>query len=157
MNCPRCTQPTPTGAGFCPACGLDLSLLPPERESPTALGTSAETPASPVGEATAFEGGAPSAWPRVLRLHGTRETKRPFVAATLAFFFGPFSYLYLEQANWFWWSLLGGFVLLLVSRGEALPLLLAGFVLHAYDVALILNDELRAGQRQPPLPGGDTV
>lgn len=157
MNCPRCTQPAPPEASFCPTCGLDLSLLPPETDAPDAPGDTFDAAAAPAAEAASLEGGAPSAWPKVLRLHGTRETKRPIVAATLAFFFGPFSYLYLEQANWFWWSLLGGFALLFLSRGEVLPLLVAGFVLHAYDVALILNDERRAGRRQAPLPGADTV
>lgn len=157
MNCPRCTQPAPPEASFCPTCGLDLSLLPPETEVPPALGDALEAPAAPATEAASLEGGAPSAWPHVLRLHGTRTPKRPFLAATLAFFFGPFGYLYLEQANWFWWSLLGGFVLLFLSRGEVLPLLVAGFVLHVYDVALILNDEHHAGRRRAPLPGADVV
>lgn len=155
MNCPRCTQETPPGASFCPVCGLDLSLLPPQTEAPAVLDETLETP--PVTDMPGHAEGAPSAWPHVLRLHGTRAPKRPFLAATLAFFFGPFGYLYLEQANWFWWSLLGGFVLLFLSRGEVLPLLVAGFVLHAYDVALILNDEQRSGRRRAPLSGADVV
>ena len=49
--------------------------------------------------------------------------------------------LYLEQSAWFWWGLLGGLLLIVVSRAELLFLLVIGFTLHAYDVAGILNRE----------------
>jgi hypothetical protein len=157
MNCPRCTQPTPAEASFCPTCGLDLSSLPSEADLRSAL-SDAEAPlGEPLPESTAGEGKTHSLWPEALRLHATRAPKRPILAATLAFFFGPFAYLYLEQANWFWWGLLGGFALLFVSRGETLPLLVVGYMLHAYDVATILNDEQRAGARPQPLPGAQAL
>jgi hypothetical protein len=157
MNCPRCTQPTPAEASFCPTCGLDLSTLPSEAELRSGLGEAEPLDSGPLPESDAAESPAHSFWPRALRLHATRTPKRPILAATLAFFFGPFAYLYLEQANWFWWGLLGGLGLLFVSRGETLPLLVVGYMLHAYDVAMILTDEQRSGARPEPLPGAQTL
>ena len=123
MNCPRCTQGIPADASYCPHCGLDLSTVQREPAVPADL--------PPLPDEPILDGGADaepdvatdpgSVWPRPLRLHRTRSGKRPFLAATLAFFFGPFAYLYLEQANWFWWGFLGGIFLLFVSRGEVLP------------------------------------
>jgi hypothetical protein len=152
MNCPRCTRPTPAEASFCPTCGLDLSALPSEEELRSSLAAAEPLTGEPLPGSEPAEDRAHSFWPRVLRLHATRSPKRPFLAGTLAFFFGPFAYLYLEQANWFWWGLLGGIGLLIVSKGETLPLLVIGYMLHAYDVALILNDEQRPGTSPGPQP-----
>ncbi len=157
MNCPRCTQPAPAEASFCPTCGLDLSTLPSEADLQSALDGAEALGADPPLESAAGEDRSHSFWPRALRLQGTRLPKRPYLAATLAFFFGPFSYLYLEQPNWFWWGLLGGLALLFVSRGETLPLLVVGYMLHAYDVAVILNDEQPSRARVESLPGTQTL
>ncbi len=146
MNCPRCTHDIPAEASFCPRCGLDLAKVSVEPEEPEAaeeeFAPEAEfEPAAgfePEGGSDAESGGL---WPSMLRIHATRGPKRPVVATTLAFFFGPFTYLYLEQANWFWWGLLGGFFFILVSRLEAIPILVIGYILHAYDVAQLLNEE----------------
>lgn len=138
MNCPRCTQDIPEEASFCPHCGLDLGEVAHEP-----VGGADETPDfefEAVADDAAAEGRG-GLWPAFLSVHATRHPKRPFLAATLAFFFGPFTYLYLEQANWFWWGLLGGFGLIAVSRAEAIPILLIGYMLHAYDLAQLLNEE----------------
>ena len=148
MNCPRCTHAIPEESSFCPRCGLDLAKasvepdgvaedFPPEAELEAAAQEFEPEPEFE-GEGEPESGGL---WPSILRIHATRGPKRPMVAATLAFFFGPFTYLYLEQANWFWWGLLGGFFFILVSRLEAIPILLIGYMLHAYDVAQLLNEE----------------
>ncbi|MCB1163340.1 MAG: hypothetical protein R3C71_11400 [Candidatus Krumholzibacteriia bacterium] len=157
MNCPRCTQGIPADASYCPHCGLDLSTVQREPAVPADL--------PPLPDEPILDGGADaepdvatdpgSVWPRPLRLHRTRSGKRPFLAATLAFFFGPFAYLYLEQANWFWWGFLGGIFLLFVSRGEVLPLLVLGYVLHSYDVAQILDEEHRAAGAETMTPSLD--
>jgi hypothetical protein len=145
MNCPRCTRELPPDSRFCPACGLDLELvrdeatpLPEDEIRDEALPLDEfEEEAAPLGD-TMDE---VDPWPRPLRLQPSTGPKRPLLAATLAFFFGPFAYLYLEQSAWFWWGLLGGLFLIVLSRAELLFLLVIGFTLHAYDVAGILNRE----------------
>ncbi len=144
MNCPRCTHESPDEARYCPACGLDLSQVEGGGETeqvpdPAKLADGifadeiedAETP-------TQVE-----YWPHRFRVHPTAGGKRPFLAVTLAFFFGPFAYLYLEQSSWFWWGLAGGLLLLIMTRFDLLPLLVIGFMLHAYDVATTLNENDR--------------
>lgn len=148
MNCPRCTHDISDDSSFCPRCGLDLSAVSLEPETAAAESPLAQEPL--MDQNAAFEEepavGTESGgfWPQTLRIHSTRNPKRPYRAATLAFFFGPFTYLYLEQANWFWWGLLGGLFLILVSRAEAIPILLIGYMLHAFDVARLLNEEQAA-------------
>jgi hypothetical protein len=142
MICPRCTQEAPEGSRFCPACGLDFETVAEETAAPDAEALDVEivdeAPAAEPADAGVAEDEDPN--PSILHLKPTRNPKRPYLASTLAFFFGPFTYLYLEQAAWFWWGLLGGFVLILFSRGELIPLLVIGFMLHAYDVAVKLNE-----------------
>ncbi|MBN2171194.1 MAG: zinc ribbon domain-containing protein [Candidatus Krumholzibacteriota bacterium] len=150
MNCPRCTNDIPEGARYCPSCGLDLDLV---RGEPVAEDLAAEAadaagaPAAaalppPAEEVAGYAEDAESYWPRQLHLQAVASPKRPFLAATLGFLFGPFTYLYLEQSAWFWWGLLGGLLLVVISRVELLPLLVVGFTLHAYDVAGMLNRHL---------------
>jgi len=149
MNCPRCTNEIPEGARYCPSCGLDLDLVRAEPE-PEELAAEAEAAAAgadaevslPEEESAAYAEDAESYWPRQLHLQAVASPKRPFLAATLGFLFGPFAYLYLEQSAWFWWGLLGGLLLVIISRVELLPLLIVGFTLHAYDVAGMLNRHL---------------
>lgn len=154
MHCPRCTNEVPEGARYCPSCGLDLELVRGE-SGPEAVASEAAAaePAAEAGgameaperppldeqEAVGYEEDPESYWPRQLHLQAVASPKRPFLAATLGFLFGPFTYLYLEQSAWFWWGLLGGLLLIVISRVELLPLLIVGFTLHAHDVAGMLN------------------
>ena len=142
MSCPRCTHEIPGEARYCPACGLDLERVEEEAAAAAAAPPPVEAgeyiaPKSPVAARDEI-------WPWRFRIQQTRGGKRPYLAVTLAFFFGPFVYLYLEQSAWFWWGLLGGLLLIIASQFNLLPLLVIGFMLHAYDVATILseNDEL---------------
>ncbi len=151
MNCPRCTHELPDDAGFCSRCGLDLASVSVEIEDePVAEPLLEDPPPAPEPVAEEDAGGT---WPSALRIHATRGPKRPYLAVTLAFFFGPFTYLYLEQANWFWWGLLGGIGLIFVSRGEAIPILVIGYMLHAYDIAILLGEEQEGTILEAPEPG----
>lgn len=157
MNCPRCTHELPEDAGFCSRCGLDLANVSVEVE------IEAEAEAEAVDESIlddpppapdpVHEEESGGLWPHTLRIHKTRGPKRPYLAATLAFFFGPFAYLYLEQANWFWWGLLGGFGFIFLSRGEAIPILVIGYMIHAYDIAILLCEEQAGIAPGAPEPG----
>ena len=136
MNCPRCTHEIPEEGRYCPACGLDLEQVEVEAKAAAAAANEMTTAEAPAGDA---EMAQEEYWPKRFRINPTRGDKRPFLAVTLAFFFGPFTYLYLEQSVWFWWGLLGGLLLILISRFDLLPLLVIGFMVHAYDVAITLN------------------
>ena len=158
MNCPRCTQDIPEGGRFCPACGLDLHSVSGEfnaLEAPIEEAASDAAPKADVGDEAAATG-APrlDIWPPWLGVRDVASPKKPMLASTLAFFFGPFTYLYLEQAAWFWWGLLGGFVLILITGGELIPLLVIVFMLHAYDVSVRLNEEaaVEVPLAEPPEP-----
>ena len=88
MNCPRCTHDIPEGASFCSRCGLDLATVSVEiEEDPIAEAPLEDPPPAPEPVSEDDSGGL---WPRALRIHATRSSKRPYLAATLAFFFGPF-------------------------------------------------------------------
>jgi hypothetical protein len=137
MNCPRCTHEIPEEGRYCPACGLDLEQVEEEARAAAAVANEMTTTEAHTADAMMPE---PEYWPKHFRINPTRGGKRPFLAVTLAFFFGPFAYLYLEQSVWFWWGLLGGFLLILLSRFDLLPLLVIGFMVHAYDVATTLNE-----------------
>ena len=149
MNCPRCTQEIPEGSRFCPACGLGLEGLsqaaagsrPVTREAPAMA-----APGPPASEPARRALANADLFPSWLAIQGTRSPKKPALALTLAFFLGPFTYLYLEQTNWFWWGLLGGILLSVLSRGALIPVLYVGGMLHAWDVACMLNQHLEAAE-----------
>ncbi len=146
MNCPRCTHEIPEGSRYCPACGLDLESLSEEAADDLATEVApAEGEAAATEDAGAGREESGPLWPEQLRVQPTKTPKRPMLAATLAFFFGPFSYLYVEQTHWFWWGFLGGIILIILSRGELIPLLVIGYILHAYDLAVIVNEKIEGG------------
>ncbi len=151
MNCPRCTHELPEDAGFCSRCGLDLATVSVEIEPDPVVEPPLDDP--PPAPEPVLEDDSGGYWPEALRIHATRGPKRPYLATTLAFFFGPFAYLYLEQANWFWWGLLGGIAFVFLSRGEAIPILVIGYMLHAYDIATLLSEEQAGMAHEAPEPG----
>jgi hypothetical protein len=139
MNCPRCTRELPEDSRFCPACGLDLESVSEEASAAQGPPEADDAVAEPETEATPAAG---SLWPQWLAIQSARTPKKPALAATFAFLFGPFTYLYLEQAAWFWWGLLGGIILCILSRGDLVFVLHIGGILHAWDVARMLNERL---------------
>jgi hypothetical protein len=154
MNCPRCTAEQQENSRYCSRCGLDMMVTSADESGEPDLrvdqhqaaeefqdlhdGEGAFSDGRSEGE-DQFAPGDSGYWSGHLRLHSVAGTKRPMLAGTLAFFFGPFTYLYLEQSAWFWWGLLGSLILIVLSHGVLIPLLLVCFMLHAYDVAELLN------------------
>jgi hypothetical protein len=156
MNCPRCTDSLPEGSRYCPKCGLDLEQV---LEGGAAEGGDQSADDAEIAEPVVEVAGE-NIWPKWLRIHSTLTPKKPTLAAVLAFFFGPFTYLYLEQTAWFLWGLLAGIAfgiwsltqfVIAIDSGRFTDLMLAfciggipviGFMLHAWDVAKILNQRL---------------
>ncbi|MCP4545678.1 MAG: zinc ribbon domain-containing protein [bacterium] len=141
MNCPRCTKEIPDGGKFCPACGLDLELI---NEEPFQQEANTEATDFSVADESEFsepasQSAEESFWTGFLEIRESRNFKRPYLAATIAFFFGPFTYLYLEQMNWFWVALLGGLTLAILTQLSVVPLLMIGGMLHSFDIAQTMN------------------